>query len=573
MDNQTKTPNFNKKLNEILENLKPHQKTCEQCNNNFEIFQEDIEFYKMLQVPPPKLCPECRKQNRLAFSNYTTFYKRKCDAPNHSEKIISQIPENTCFPVYDCDYYWSDNWDSINYGKDYNFSELFFEQFKKLLEKVPQPATTRDPKSVNSDYSSYGIELKDCYYIFGGMKAENISYGNWPVETRDSIDVLVASNSEFCYEVVNIKNCYNCKFAYFSSYCLDSAFIYDCHNCQNCFGCVNLRNKKYHFFNEPLTKEKYEEKMKNIDLGNREILFKYQEKFFKLIEILPKRNVFNKITVNSTGTLLENCKNCFHCFLTRNGENIRFSNFAINTKDSMDLLGINTINCYNSIVIMGNHIYFSVNTRDQSLEVEYLMNCRNCSYCFGCIGLNKKEFCILNKQYSKEKYYELLDKIKIQMLKDKEYGEFFPSSFSPFPYNGSMAQISFPLTEEKAKEKGLNWVEPPFPEFTGKILKYSEVPKNIKDVSDEILDCIILCEKTGKPFRIIKSELEFYRKKNLPIPIICPAERLRQRFSWIGFLNFEETFCSKCKTKILVNYRGNFKENILCEKCYLSEVA
>ncbi|MBU2578801.1 hypothetical protein KKA09_01655 [Patescibacteria group bacterium] len=461
----------------------------------------------------------------------------------------------------------------MNDGKDYDLSKPFFEQFKKLLEKVPQPATTRDPKSVNSEYSSYGIELKDRYYIFGGMKAENIFYGNWPVETRDSIDVLVALNSEFCYEVVSITNCYNCKFAYFSKYCLDSVFIYDCHNCQNCFGCVNLRNKQYCFFNEPLTKEKYEKKIKSINLGNREILFEYQKEFFKLIEISLKRNVFNKNTLNSIGTLLENCKNCFHCFWAKDSENVRFSNLSINTKDCMDIQGVNSNNCYFSIVIMGSHIYFSANTRDQSLEVEYSINCRNCSYCFGCIGLNKKQFCILNKQYSKEEYYELLDKIKTKMLKDEEYGEFFPLSFSPFAYNSSMAQISFPLTEEKAKEKGLNWVEPPFPKFSGKILKSSEVPKDIKDVSDEILNCIILCEKTGKPFRIIKSELEFYRKKNLPIPIICPAERLLQRFSWVGFLNFEETFCSKCKTKIPVNYRGNFKKNIYCEACYLREVA
>ncbi|MBI4652781.1 hypothetical protein HY750_00820 [Candidatus Kuenenbacteria bacterium] len=178
----------------------------------------------------------------------------------------------------------------------------------------------------------------------------------------------------------------------------------------------------------------------------------------------------------------------------------------------------------------------------------------------------------MNKQYSEKDYWNLVDSIKTKMFQDGEYGEFFSLSFSPFAYNGSMAQISFPLTEKEAKEKGLNWVESPFPEFQGKVLKAQEVPKNIKDVSNEILDCVILCEKTGKPFRITKTELEFYRQHNLPIPIICPAERLLQRFSWIGFLNFEETFCHKCKTKIPVNYRGNFKENIYCESCYLSEV-
>ena len=569
----SKTPNFTGALDKIINQLKPHQKTCQQCRQIFDIFQEDIEFYKTLQVSEPKLCPECRKQNRLAFVNYTTFHKRKCNAPGHFEKIISQIPENTCFPVYDNDYYWSDNWDPMDYGQKYDFSKLFFEQFKTLLEKVPQPATTRDPKNINSEYSSYGVELKDCYYIFGGLKGENIFYGNWPLQAKDSIDVLVIANSEQCYETVNIKSCYNCQFSYFSNYCLDSIFIYDCHNCQNCFGCVNLRNKKYYFFNEPLTKEEYEEKIKNIDLGDREILFEYQKRFFKLLEKLPKRNVFNKNISNSIGTLLENCKNCFKCFWIQNSENIRFSAMAINVKDCMDIQGINANNCYYGVVIMGSRVYFSANTRDQSLEVEYSINCRNCSYCFGCIGLNKKQFCILNKQYSETDYWGLVDSIKTKMLKDDEYGEFFPFCFSPFSYNSSMAQISFPLTEQQVKEKGLNWVEPISSEFQEKILKAQEVPKNIKDISDEILNCIILCEKTKKLFRITKTELEFYRKHNLPIPVICPAERLRQRFSWVGSLNLEETFCSKCKAKISVNYRGDFKKNIYCEKCYQSEVA
>jgi len=43
------------------------------------------------------------------------------------------------------------------------------------------------------------------------------------------------------------------------------------------------------------------------------------------------------------------------------------------------------------------------------------------------------------------------------------------------------------------------------------------VPIDIKDVDDSIFQKVIICEKTGKPFRIIKAELDFYRKNNLPI--------------------------------------------------------
>ena len=56
----SKTPNFDKALDEILEKLVPHTCECIQhnlskyCEGTFEITDQDIEFYKILRVPPPK---------------------------------------------------------------------------------------------------------------------------------------------------------------------------------------------------------------------------------------------------------------------------------------------------------------------------------------------------------------------------------------------------------------------------------------------------------------------------------------------------------------------------------------
>jgi len=62
-------------------------------------------------------------------------------------------------------------------------------------------------------------------------------------------------------------------------------------------------------------------------------------------------------------------------------------------------------------------------------------------------------------------------------------------------------------------------------------IKASDLPDNIKDVDDSILEKAILCEVTGKPFRIIKPELEFYRKHNLPIPRRHPDQRHLDRMA------------------------------------------
>jgi len=64
-------------------------------------------------------------------------------------------------------------------------------------------------------------------------------------------------------------------------------------------------------------------------------------------------------------------------------------------------------------------------------------------------------------------------------------------------------------------------------------LKPEEIPADSNDVSDDILNKAIICETSGRLFRIVKPELEFYRKYGSPIPHKHPdirhQERLAQR--------------------------------------------
>lgn len=63
-------------------------------------------------------------------------------------------------------------------------------------------------------------------------------------------------------------------------------------------------------------------------------------------------------------------------------------------------------------------------------------------------------------------------------------------------------------------------------------IKGQDVSKEDK-MKDEILNKVVICETSGKPFRIIRQELEFYRKHNLPLPSKHPdirhAERMKAR--------------------------------------------
>jgi hypothetical protein len=57
---------------------------------------------------------------------------------------------------------------------------------------------------------------------------------------------------------------------------------------------------------------------------------------------------------------------------------------------------------------------------------------------------------------------------------------------------------------------------------------------------------VVICEVSGKPFRIIKQELEFYRKHNLPIPHRHPDVRHTDRMKLRNPRKLRDRKCNKC---------------------------
>lgn len=570
-----KTPKFTAKINEILKNLTPRKINCSQCQLDFEIFDDDITFFNKLQVPPPTMCPDCRRQRRLAFVNYTTLFKRECNAPGHNEKVISSIPEGTQFPVYDFDYYWHGDRDWYINARDFNLNKSFFGQFKDLFLVSPQIALPRDPASVNSEYSAYGSHFKNCYYIFGGIHSENVMFSLWPMFAKNSLDLLITTNTDLSYEGVYPDNCYNCNFVYFSKDCLNCSFMYDCRNCSDCFGCVNLRSKKYCIWNIEYSQKEYEELIKGFNLGDRLFAEEYKIKFNKIIKDLPIRATRNEHSKNISGNYIVNSKDCFNSMWIINSENLKYVDFVMGLRDCYDCSISDTSErmCGNIAGGLNSfNVKFSVFGREVK-DCEYVMNCRNCQYCFGCIGLINTKFCIFNKQYTEEEYWVLIDNIKTKMLENGEYGEFFPLSVSPFPYNASLSNIVYNISKEKVLELGGWWYEDKvnLPEGI-KLIKASEIEPDIKNITDNILDIGIISEGNSKPFRIVKEELEFYKRKNIAIPSLTPYERIIDRFKYVNNFKVLKDKCFKCGSEILSSYRNSDGYKPYCDDCYKKKI-
>jgi hypothetical protein len=116
------------------------------------------------------------------------------------------------------------------------------------------------------------------------------------------------------------------------------------------------------------------------------------------------------------------------------------------------------------------------------------------------------------------------------MKEDWEWWEFFPINLSPFWYNETVAQEYFPLSRDVSLKHLFNYSDykSPTPKVE-KIIPANKLPENISDIPDDIINWVIKCEISEKPFRIISKELEFYRKHNLPIPRKHPDIRHLER--------------------------------------------
>ena len=541
-------------------------KNCQNCKQDFIIEPEDFNFYEKIKVPAPTFCPDCRLQRRLSFRNERVLYHRECDLCG--KKVISIYHSKGENVVYCQQCWWSDKWDPLSYGREYDFSTPFFEQYQKLSKKVPRVSLI-NANSINSEYTHLAADNKDCYMLFESSNNEKCNHSYWMQESKDCLDCAFVNNSELCYEVFVAWNCYKVFFSKECRDCTDSYFLQDCVGLTNCYGCVNLRNKSYCIFNEQYTKEEYakilEEKKEQIKQGNVDILLK-EFKDFALKQI-NKYSYIQK-SVRSTGNYIVNAKNCNYCFHGYDAENCKYGYHV--WRDSKDNMDVSTVGrsaelIYESINtgIKAYNIKFGIQNWNGNNDEEYCESCSGSSNLFGCISLHAKQYCILNKQYSKEEYEKLVPKIIEHMKSTKEYGEFFPKELSLFPYNETAAYDHFPLSKDEAVEQGFTWRE--------------QEEKNVNIGGD-----IIECAHKGKcndrctvGFKIIQAEKDFYEKMGLPVPRLCPNCRHYERFAQRNPLKLWHRKCMKpgCTNEFETSCAPDRPEIIYCESCYNNEVA
>jgi hypothetical protein len=589
-------------------------KNCQNCKIEFVIEPDDFAFYEKIKVPPPTFCPYCRAQRRFCWRNEWVLYK----APSafSGKDIFQMYAPEVGVKVYEKEVWYSDQWDPMSYGRDYDFSRPFFAQFKDLLFEVPLK-NLDVLNGVNSDYTNNLTEPKNCYLVFNGSNPEDCRYGNGINFCRDCQDMSHMSKSEECYECFWLNGCARCIFSSQCDSCFDMLFSKNCVGCNNCFGCVGLRNKSYYIWNKPYSKEEYEKIVKSFGLSSYTAVQNMKTKAKEFWLGFPNKYVEGIKNENVSGAYIDRCKNVRNSFLVRESENLRYCQYVQELPGSRDcydysVWGDNNqlvYECHTSGIGMHN-VKFSVFAKENIRDVEYSYACTTCSDCFGCVSLRKKQYCIFNKQYTKEEYFALRDKIVAQMndmpYTDRNgcvyrYGEFFPAEISPFPYNQTLAQEYFPIEKEEAIKRGYRWIDTGEKNYKATLLS-ENIPDAIADVSDAITQDIINCEHGGmcnqlctKAFRIIPDELAFYRKHQLPVPHLCPNCRAFERLKQRNGIHLYKRQCGcggansaddvykntaahshgaeKCSNEFETSYAPERQEIVYCEQCYQAEVA
>lgn len=556
-------------------------KACRQCNATFNVTEKDLEFYdrisptyggKKYLIPPPTLCPTCRQQRRVAQANQMNLYSRKCDLAGAT--IITNFSPDNPHKVYRQENWYSDKWDALEYGRDFDFSRPFFQQFAELSLVVPRPALQRGyTYDENAEYTNYAGKNKNCYLIFDSDLDRDCYYSYSINSCESCMDCYRVRKSELCYSCVDCSNCYNSSFLQDCSNCSDSMFLKNCIGSKNCLMSNNLRNKEYVVENKQVSKEEFMEYKKK--LTSYIALEEAKKQFAEMKQQYPQKSMHGLQNENVSGDYLTNCKDCENCFDSDDLWDCKSVFQAFDKlKDAMDIQECGDGEMLYECAFAGYGLYnvlFSAHCLGEPNNLTYSTHSPHSKNLFGCIGVMHKEYCIFNKQYTKEEYETLVPKIIEHMGKTGEWGEFFPIELSMFGYNETLAQDYFPLTKEEVLKKGWKWHDE---EITAKnhLGPIVKTPDTIEETGEIITQQILHCEITGKPYKVIPQELKLYKQMNIPVPRTCPNERHKKRMDLRNSRTLYERNCEKCTEKITTTCDPAEPETVYCEKCYLETV-
>ncbi|HSW47505.1 MAG TPA: hypothetical protein VLG67_00335 [Candidatus Saccharimonadales bacterium] len=298
-------------------------------------------------------------------------------------------------------------------------AEIFLQELQRLILSQPKrPVQVLNSQNCEmADYIYYGKDLVNCFdvsrttggtYLFDSHNCTNCADCDFTYQT------------ELAYECVDVWRSFNCNYLDYCQDMTDSDYSFDCRGCKNVFGCVHLNNKSFCIFNRQFTEEEYKEKVKYLrTLPPEKILAVVNE----MREKHPLTQTHEHDNDNSGfGNYVYFCKNCYLCFDTDNCENSGYLSDTTGDKSTYDLAQSRDCELSYELsdsadIFNSDHIIFSKNCSESS----YLFDCIDTKNSIGCVRTQHKQYCILNRQFTKEEY-ERISSVLLADLKSKNPG-------------------------------------------------------------------------------------------------------------------------------------------------------
>ncbi|MEK7086145.1 MAG: hypothetical protein AAB953_03985, partial [Patescibacteria group bacterium] len=308
-------------------------KQCVFCGKNFSITDKDEVFYERVRVPNPLECNVCRERRRLTFRNEKNLYLRNCESCG--KQMVSIYSHDKKYHVWCQPCFWSDKWDPVDVGRDYDFTRPFFEQFGELMRDSKLVALF-GKNNQNAEFVNQETDDKNCFMNAGGHYNEDCYYDTYSLWGKNNVDCYWVIKSECLYECIRCENCFNSTYLQECENCSDCHYCRDLKGCTNCFGCFGLRHKKFYFFNQALSEEDYKAKVDeylNGADGRKRALIASLEHFKKY----PHKAVQLINCEDCVGDDLLNCKDVIEGYLIENSRDLKYAYIGLDIKDAMDL--------------------------------------------------------------------------------------------------------------------------------------------------------------------------------------------------------------------------------------------
>ncbi|MFH1405329.1 MAG: hypothetical protein ABIH21_04515 [Patescibacteria group bacterium] len=569
----SKTPNYDKLIQPILDSMQTGEKTCELSGEKWETTERELEAYRKHMVPPPPHSPLMRHRFMTAmFPGGQWWYSKH---PETGKSLISPVHPATGIKVLP-DVEWHAK-DFTSFAKEVDLHKSFLDQVLDLRLAIPS-AQNRNFEPAENSIAVVSLGDVNSYFVVLS-KSKNTFFSVSALDTESSAEVYNSNAITNGYFISHCERMHTCQYARESKDCMNCDFVFDCRNCENCFGATNKRNKNFLWFNEQLSEEEWKQKRAEVDLGIRSQAQAHLKHFDELMSQCVWPENFNMHCENCVGEYLTKATNCEYVYYADGGANNEYHNtWAIGQCEGNTFCDSlpNAQNCYycSDASSSSNCRFCYLVSRSQDLE--YCTECFDCENCFGCVGLKHKKFHILNKEYSEQDYWAKVDEIKCAMMATKEYGQFLPQKSSPAWFMEGGAVRYYNSTRELGEKMGAHMFDPESADAVGDELMGAKVVINTKDLPDSVDELepfvgkVLYDEKYDRRFAYLKPEFELYKKLRIAPPTVHHVKRLLDLTQSSQTPEFTTTSCSQCAKDLIVSVNPGFpKRNIYCNQCYL----